>query len=331
MKVLLTGVAGFIGSHVADHLLARGHQVVGLDDLSGGFTENVPQGVEFIQGSICDQPLTEALFERCQFDAVYHLAAYAAEGLSHFIKRFNYENNLGGSVNLLTCAVNHDVKLFVFTSSIAVYGSAQCPMTETMRPEPEDPYGIAKAAFEMELESTRRMFGLPYIIFRPHNVYGERQNIADRFRNVVGIFMRQAMADEPMTIFGDGEQTRAFSHIDDVAPMLARALDLPESWNNIFNVGADRPWRVLDIAEQVAHALGVEKRIQHLKARNEVKDVWADHAKAHQVFGPPQGVSLKDGIAAMARWAGERGVPKPTPAPRVEIPRNLPDGWTENE
>ncbi len=172
MKVLLTGIAGFIGSHVAEHLIRAGHEVVGMDDLSGGFPENVPAQAHFVEGNVCDRALAEDLFARHRFDAVFHLAAYAAEGLSHFIKRFNYRNNLEGSVNLLSCAVNHDVKLFVFTSSIAVYGAAQCPMVETMRPEPEDSYGISKFAFEMELEATRRMFDLPYVVCRPQNVYG---------------------------------------------------------------------------------------------------------------------------------------------------------------
>ncbi|MBN1867973.1 NAD-dependent epimerase/dehydratase family protein [Candidatus Sumerlaeota bacterium] len=328
MKILVTGIAGFIGSHVADHLIKAGHEVVGLDDLSGGFMENVPSGAEFVVGSVCDRSLAEDLFARHKFDAVYHLAAYAAEGLSHFVKRFNYQNNLGGSVNLLSCAVNQKVNLFVFTSSIAVYGAAQCPMTEDMRPEPEDPYGISKFAFEMELESTRRMFDLPYVVFRPHNVYGERQNIADRYRNVVGIFMRQALQGEEMTVFGDGRQTRAFSHIDDVAPVIARAVDQPDCWNEVFNIGADRPYEVLDIADRVAQAHGVPMRLKHLEARKEVVHAYADHSKVRRFFGETVGVSLEDGIGRMAEWVKARGIPEPTPAPKVEIPRNLPAGWS---
>src|SRR5689334_16596149 len=173
---LVTGGAGFMASHVADHLLSSGHGVVVLDDLSGGFRENVPQAATFVKGSIADHSLVNQLFERYSFDYVFHLAAYAAEGLSHFIKRFNYENNLIGSVNLINLSILHKVKTFVFTSSIAVYGKGQLPMTESTKPEPEDSYGIAKYAVEEELRATHQMFGLPYIIFRPHNVYGERQN-----------------------------------------------------------------------------------------------------------------------------------------------------------
>ena len=171
-RVLVTGGAGFIGSHVADHLIARGHDVTILDDLSGGFAENVPSAAAFVHGSVTDHALVTRLFEEQRFEHVYHLAAYAAEGLSHFIKRFNYTNNVIGSVNLINASVNTGVRTFVFTSSIAVYGAATPPMTEELVPAPEDSYGIAKYAVEMELRACLDLFGLSYVIFRPHNVYG---------------------------------------------------------------------------------------------------------------------------------------------------------------
>src|SRR5580700_7399155 len=236
-NVLVTGAAGFIGSHVAAHLLKQGHAVVGLDDLSGGFEDHVPHGTHFVRGSITDLELVNRLFAEHQFEHVFHLAAYAAEGLSHFIKHFNYTNNLLGSVNLINASVNTGVKCFVCTSSIAVYGRNQLPMTEEAVPQPEDPYGIAKYAVELDLREAHEMFGLNYVVFRPHNVYGELQNIGDRYRNVIGIFMNQIMQGQPMTIFGDGKQTRAFSYIDDVAPVIAVSVARPESYNQIFNVG----------------------------------------------------------------------------------------------
>ncbi len=186
-KSLVTGGAGFIGAHVVNELVAMGHEVWVLDDLSGGFLENVNPKATFVQGSITDSALVTGLFATHQFDYVYHLAAYAAEGLSHFIKRFNYENNLIGSINLINESVKNNVKCFVFTSSIAVYGAASPPMLETTVPQPEDPYGIAKLAVEQDLKATHELFGLDYIIFRPHNVYGEYQNMGDKYRNV-GVF-----------------------------------------------------------------------------------------------------------------------------------------------
>ena len=248
-RILVTGGAGFIGSHVAEALIKRGHTVTVLDDLSGGFTENVVEGAKFVHGSINDVDLVNRLFSQAQFDYVYHLAAYAAEGLSHFIKRFNYNNNLIGSINLINAAINTGVKCFVFTSSIAVYGSTpELPMTEETYPHPEDPYGIAKLAVEQELRVCKEMFGLDYIIFRPHNVYGERQNIGDKYRNVVGIFMNQILQGKQMTVFGDGTQTRAFSYIGDLAPIMAEAIDTKAAYNQIFNIGADQPYTVNELA-----------------------------------------------------------------------------------
>src|SRR6476660_5632781 len=183
-RALITGGEGFIGSHVARHCLGLGQEVVVLDDLSGGFEDHLPQGVQFVKGSITDHELVTELFEEHRFDYVYHLAAYAAEGLSHFIRRYNYTTNLVGSINLINEAVKHKVKCCVFTSSIAVYGKGQLPMTEDLTPQPEDPYGVSKYAVELDLRAAHEMFGLNYVVFRPHNVYGELQNIGDRYRNV---------------------------------------------------------------------------------------------------------------------------------------------------
>src|SRR5687768_4913325 len=276
---LVTGGAGFLGSHVVEALVQRGERVVVLDDLSGGFAENVPADLTFIRGSILDQALVERVFQEHRVRRVYHLAAYAAEGLSHFIRRFNYQNNLIGSVNLINASVNHEVECFVFTSSIAVYGPNQLPMHEALEPAPEDPYGIAKLAVEQDLRACNAQFGLPYVIFRPHNVYGERQNIGDRYRNVIGIFMNQIMRGEPMTIFGDGRQTRAFTYAGDIAPVIAGAPLNPLARNRVFNIGADTPYTVNELARQTAKAMGAPDTVKYLDARNEVKHVVGDHSR----------------------------------------------------
>ncbi len=324
---LVTGGAGFLGAHIARHLLNSGHEVVVLDDLSGGFEENVPDGAVFVRGSILDSELIERLFQTHRFDYIYHLAAYAAEGLSHFIKSFNYHNNLIGSVNLINAAVNHDVKKFVFTSSIAVYGAGQSPMSEDMIPVPEDSYGIAKLAVEQELRVTHEMFGLDYVIFRPHNVYGEGQNIGDRYRNVVGIFMNQLLRGEPMTIFGDGTQQRAFTHINDVAPMITDSVNHDGASNQIFNVGADIPYTVNYLAEVVAKAMGKQPNIKYLDPRNEVKIAFSDHSKAERVFGVHEKTTLEDGIAQMAEWVKQHGARESSIFEAIEIMRNLPPSW----
>jgi len=327
--VLVTGAAGFIGSHVADQCLAQGFEVVGVDDLSGGYRENISDGVDFRQGSVTDEKFVSALFKNGTYDYVYHLAAYAAEGLSHFIRVFNYQTNLVASMRLINQSILHGVKCFVFTSSIAVYGANQTPMTEELTPMPEDPYGVSKYAVELDLQAARHMFGLDFIIFRPHNVYGERQNIADKYRNVIGIFMNQVMRHEPMTIFGDGEQTRAFSHIDDVAPLIARSPLVQAAYGEVFNVGADQPYTVNALAQEVAAAFDVEAEINHLPARREVIHAFATHDKARLVLGSPEAVTLRDGVGRMASWARARGPMTPVRFDEVEVARNLPPSWAD--
>ena len=326
-RSLVTGGAGFVGSHVARHCLALGHEVVVLDDLSGGFADQVPKEARFVEGSVTDGALVSRLFQEQRFDYVYHLAAYAAEGLSHFIRRFNYTNNLMGSVNLINEAVRRDVRCFVFASSIAVYGRGHLPMDETMAPEPEDPYGISKYAVELDLSAARKMFGLNYIIFRPHNVYGEKQNVGDPYRNGIGIFMSQILQGRPLTIFGNGLQTRAFSYIDDVAPYMAGSVRTPKAYNEVINISADTPCTIGRLAEVVASAFGATPEIEYLPPRNEVKDAYSNHEKARRIFGVGATVGLEDGIARMAEWARRTGVRKSARFENIEVRKNMPPSW----
>jgi UDP-glucose 4-epimerase len=326
-RVLVTGAAGFIGSHVAEHCLKLGMQVTATDDLSGGLRENVPRDAEWVEGDLRDHGFVAKLWSGRQFDVVYHLAAYAAEGLSHFIRRYNYETNLVASVNLLNEAVKHGTECFVFTSSIAIYGRGQTPMTEATVPQPEDPYGISKYAFELDLRAAHEMFGLDYIVFRPHNVYGERQNVADRYRNVVGIFMNQVLKGQPMSVFGDGLQTRAFSYIDDVAPVIAESPRIGRARNHVFNVGADTPYTVLQLAREVATGFEVEPNIVHLAARNEVVHAFSDHTRAREIFGTRTPVELSVGIRRMAAWVRARGPAEPVTFSNLELTKNLPPSW----
>jgi UDP-glucose 4-epimerase len=326
---LVTGGAGFMGAHVVKELLSMGHDVVALDDLSGGFADQVDARATFVKGSITDHELVERLFAEHRFDHVYHLAAYAAEGLSHFIRRFNYTNNLIGSVNLINASVRHGVKCFVFTSSIAVYGALPPPMREDMVPKPEDPYGVAKLAVEMDLSAARHMFGLEYVVFRPHNVYGEYQNLGDRYRNVVGIFMNQLMQGQPMTVFGDGEQKRAFTYIGDIAPIIAASATTPSAFGETFNVGADAPYTVNELARLVQDAMGIKGGVKHLEARNEVVFAFSDHSKGERVFGRRRETTLAEGLARMAPWAKATGARASGRFSNIEIEQKLPPSWRE--
>jgi len=331
MKSLVTGGAGFIGAHVTNELIRIGHSVVVLDDLSGGFEDNINRKAIFVKGSVTDQQLVKRLFEEHRFEYVYHLAAYAAEGLSHFIRKFNYENNLIGSINLINESIKNKIKCFVFTSSIAVYGAGQLPMSEDTIPQPEDPYGVSKYAVELDLKTAHEMFGLNFVIFRPHNVYGEYQNVGDRYRNVIGIFMNQLMQGNPLTIFGDGSQTRAFSYISDVAPHIAKSVDIPATYNQVFNIGGDKEYSVNELAGTVMKVLRKEQPIRYLTARNEVLHAYSDHTKAKKIFGIKDNdfVDLETGVGKMATWALNAG-PRKTPRfTNIEIFEKLPAIWTE--
>lgn len=327
---LVTGGAGFIGAHVVNELILAGHKVIVLDDLSGGFEDNIHPDAFFVKGSITDHALINQLFDDHAFDYVYHLAAYAAEGLSHFIKRFNYTNNLIGSVNLINASVKHDVKCFVFTSSIAVYGAGRVPLLETDIPVPEDPYGIAKLAVEQELKVTHEMFGLNYVIFRPHNVFGEYQNIGDRYRNVVGIFMNQLLQGKELSVFGDGQQTRAFSYIGDIAPHIAGCVENPLAKNQVFNIGAEKEYTVLELATAVMQAMGLTGQVRHLPPRNEVKHAWADHTKAKNIFAIKGSTTLQEGLEKMAQWVKEKGSRKTPMFTGIELDKNFPTFWLED-
>lgn len=326
---LVTGGAGFIGIHVTKELIEMGHQVVVLDDLSGGDVRNVHPQATFIEGSILDHHLLSDLFSTYHFDYVYHLAAYAAEGLSPFIKRFNYNNNLIGSVNLINESIKHHIKCFVFTSSIAVYGKGQLPLKEEMIPIPEDSYGIAKLAVEQELRASHEFFGLNYVIFRPHNVYGEYQNLGDKYRNVVGIFMNQLKQDKTLSVFGDGLQTRAFSYIGDVAPPIAHCVNNPAAYGQIINIGADQEYTIRELAYAVMQAMGQEGQLHYLPARKEVVHAYSDHSKAKAIFGPQPTTPLQEGLNKMANWAKQTEIAKTQRFKEIEITENLPSFWLE--
>ena len=182
----------------------------------------------------------------------------------------------------------------------------------------------------MDLKCTHEMFGLNYIIFRPHNVYGEYQNLGDKYRNVVGIFMNQLMLGEPLTIFGDGSQTRAFSYIKDVAPYIAKSVNVPSAYNQIFNIGADKDFTVNELASTVCSVMGLEGKMRYLEARNEVMHAYADHAKVQKAFSINSTFTLKEGLQRMADWAKTAGSRKSDKFNGIEITEKLPKIWLED-
>lgn len=303
-RILITGVAGLIGSYMAEYLLARGHEVYGIDNLSGGYAENIPSEVKFYSEDLGNTKGLARLFAKISPKYVYHFAAYAAEGLSPFIRNFNYTNNLLCSVNVINECVKNNVSKLVFTSSMAVYGKGRVPFNEEDQPKPEDPYGISKYAVELDLKQAYQQFGLNYSIVRPHNVIGIRQNIWDKYRNVIGIWIRKVLKGENITIFGDGEQIRAFSDIKFcLEPMYKLLL---EHNRKIFNIGSDQAFKLNEVAkmvQDVALELGLDSKIEHLEARQEVKRAYCSHDRAKSLLKFNDRTNLKATIKEMFVWA----------------------------
>lgn len=314
MRVLVTGGAGFIGSHVVDRLIYEGHEVVVLDNLSGGFNRNTEAFAE-VNLDICDYPALAQVFATFKPEWVFHFAAYAAEGLSSHIKRHNYNVNLMGSMNLINLSVLHNVKCFVFASSAAIYGA---------KGQPEDSYAIAKRAVELELENSARRHGLDFITFRLHNVYGPRQSMGDRYRNVVAIFIRQILSGEEVTVFGDGSQTRQFTYIHDIDYIISQA-PLTVMRNTIYDLGAVTSYSILRLAYDLHAAANETVRIKYLPARDEVQHCFSEHT----ALPLPRMTPFEKGLAHTMDWATAE-IEKETPAlksPEIEVEKGLPDAW----
>jgi UDP-glucose 4-epimerase len=303
MKILITGVAGLLGSRLADWLIENHPEVkvVGMDDLSGGYKENINPKVEFWQMNLVEHPI-ENCFEVHKFDYVFHFAAYAAEGLSPFIRQYNYENNLVATARIINQCIKHDVKRLVFTSTLAIYGHGYGGIfDENQIPKPIDPYGVAKYACEMDIQIAGEQHGLDWTIIRPHNVYGIKQNIWDKYRNVLGIWMYQYLNDQPITIFGDGEQTRAFSYIDDSLEPLWNAAVLPQASKEIINLGGIKEYSIKEAAEVLKEVIGA-KEVVHLEGRHEVKHSIPTFQKSIDILGFEHKTDLKEGLTTMWDW-----------------------------
>lgn len=320
--VLVTGGAGFVGAWVAEHLLKNGHRVVILDNLSGGEERNVPDGANFIFGDITDEAGVERLFAHIKFHAIVHAAAFASENLSNRVGLHTHRSIVVGTQILLNAAVNHGVAVFVNLSSIAVYGHQIPPFVETASPAPADLYGAAKACAEYSVKAMREHFDLNYVTFRPHNLIGRKQSLADSTRNVASIFVRQALTGKSFTIFGDGSQTRAFSPVGKVAAIIAASVDRPDTWNSTFNVGGDRVMSVMRLAYVVAEKAGVDVAVDLLPARIEVAHAHSFHAAAKKAFPDLAALpeSIDETITEMIDEARRSSLPPIKPIPRIEIP-----------
>jgi len=327
-KVLITGIAGLLGSRLADYIIETqpGVEVIGIDDLSGGYKENINPKVDFWEMNLVNHPI-ENCFKQHKFDYVFHFAAYAAEGLSPFIRQYNYENNLIATTRIINQCIKHNVKRLVFTSTLAVYGHGNYGIfDENQTPSPIDPYGVAKYACEMDIQIAGEQHGLDWCIIRPHNVYGINQNIWDKYRNVLGIWMYQYMNNEPMTIFGDGSQTRAFSYIDDSLAPLWKAAVLPEASKEIINLGGIKEYSIKEANEILRDVIGGGDVI-FKEARHEVKHSIPTYQKSIDILDFEHKTDLYDGLREMWSWAQQQPLRDRFIWPSYELDKGIYSFW----
>ena len=328
MKILITGVAGLLGSRLADWIISNKPKckIIGIDDLSGGYKENIHPLVIFEQVDLTKDSI-DYIFRKYKIDYVFHFAAYAAEGLSPFIRCYNYDNNLKSTAKIINSCIKYNVKRLVFTSSLAVYGHGNGGIfDENQQPSPIDPYGVAKYACEMDIQIAGEQHGLDWCIIRPHNVYGIKQNIWDKYRNVLGIWMYQYLNKEPMTIFGDGLQTRAFSFIDDSLEPLWNSATKKESLNEIINLGGIEEISIKDALETLQEVIGGGD-VAFLEPRHEVKHSIPTYQKSIDLLGFEYKTSLKKGLTLMWDWAKTQPIRNRFVWPTYELEKGIYSFW----
>src|SRR5208282_6914599 len=308
MKIFITGVAGFLGSHLADAMIAEGHQVIGVDNLIGGELDNVPSKVIFHQFDCNDFSHVQKVSEGC--DIYYHCAATAYEGLSVFSPHVVTQNIVGASVAVFSAAIANRAKRIVFCSSMARYGALKPPFTEDQTPKPQDPYGIGKLAAEEILRNLCTTHGVQYVIAVPHNIIGPRQKYDDPFRNVASIMLNLMLQGRTPTIYGDGEQQRCFSYIDDCLNCLVKMAFEPQVVNQIINIGPDEePVTIRELYNRCAAATGFNGEPNFMPGRpQEVKIALCSSDKARRLLDYQTKTSLNQGLAAMRDFILHRGV-----------------------
>ncbi len=355
MNVVITGAAGLVGANFVEYLLKHKETmsistIYGIDDFSGGYLENLPlkkvkdkiestdSSFVFIKGDLSktdDQKLVENIFKENTIDYIFHFSAYAAEGLSPFIRQYNYISNILPTTFLINMGIKYNIKRFVFTSSMATYGRNKTPFTEDMRPNPIDPYGIAKYACEMDLKVAYEQHQMEYCVILPHNIFGKYQNIWDPYRNVLGIWMYKALQNLPFTIYGDGEQTRAFSYIDDILPCLWTSAISPDTKNERINLGGKINISLNEAAELVKEITSengsIKREIVHLEPRHEVKHAWSSYEKSEELLNYKENTSLKQGLKLMWDWVKTQPKRDRVYWEEYELEKNTYSYWTQNE
>jgi len=305
--VLVTGVAGFLGSHVADAMLAEGREVRGIDNMLDGYKENVPDGVNF---RVADCRSVDDYLDLVRdVEIVFHCAAAPYDGMSVFAPFLVHEHTAGATVAMLSAAVRSGVDRFVHCSSMARYGDLNPPFTEDMPPRPATPYGISKYAADLQVHAIAEVHGMEYNIAVPHNIIGTRQRYDDPYRNVAAIMINRALRGLQPVVYGDGSQLRCFSFVSDVVSCLTRLGTDPDVRGEIVNVGPDEgAVSVLELAETICQLTGLPFDPVFVPARPlEVHHATCSSDKARRLLGYRTEVSLREGLAEMVEWIAERG------------------------
>tara|TARA_B110000967_G_scaffold209549_1_gene266206 strand:+ start:880 stop:1890 length:1011 start_codon:yes stop_codon:yes gene_type:complete len=331
-KILVTGVAGFLGSHLAENLANMGHEVIGIDNLIGGYEDNIPKNIKFLKIDCCDLSQVQNVMKN--INIVYHCAATAHEGLSIFSPYEITKNNYLASVSIFSAAVNEKVQRIIYCSSMARYGSQDSPFTETMHPKPIDPYAISKVASEDVLKTLCNLNNIEWVIAIPHNIIGPRQNYSDPFRNVVSIMINRMLQGKAPIIYGDGEQTRCFSYIDDCLSCLIPMLDQKNLNKQTINIGPDEEFVSINkIAEICSNITGVNLQPIYKKGRpKEVKHATCSADKARKLLDYQTKVNLKEGIQKTFEYIKQRGIRPFNYNIKIEINNDLtPSTWKNKE
>ena len=331
-KILITGVAGFLGSHLAETLSKSGHHVIGIDNMMGGYADNISKDIDFYELDCCDLPKVQDTMKGV--DIVYHCAATAHEGLSVFSPYEITKNNYLASVSIFTAAINNKVKRIVYCSSMARYGNSKTPFTEDMEPNPIDPYAISKVASEKVLANLCDLNNVEYVIAVPHNIIGPRQRYDDPYRNVVSIMSNRMMQKKAPIIYGDGEQKRCFSYIDDCISCLIPMMDQKNLHKEVINIGPDEEFVTINkVAELCSNISGFNSQPIYKKDRpQEVKHALCSADKARKLLNYQTTTSLRDGIVKTYDYIKKRGTKEFDYNINLEIINELtPETWKKKE
>jgi UDP-glucose 4-epimerase len=328
--VFITGIAGFLGSHLADTFIEEGYEVAGNDNFVGGYENNVPQEAEFYEIDCND--VTEMKAAMADADIVYHTAALAYEGLSVFSPARINKSIYQATSATLSAAADVGVDRFVYCSSMSRYGENETPFTEDMEPRPQDPYAISKVAAEDMVELMADVHGFEYVIAVPHNIIGPRQKFDDPFRNVAAIFINRMLQGKQPIIYGDGEQKRCFTFIQDDIRPLRKVATNDNVTGEVINIGPDDEFITINtLAETIADIIDFELDPIYKPDRpQEVKLANCSADKARELLDYEAQYILRDGLQEMVEWINDEGPRDFSYHIDVEIVNDqTPDTWTD--